>query len=395
MAGVPDQSLRDRTAISGIGWTAFSRASGTTVANLAAEASLNAIRDSGLTPRDIDGIITYRYFDDTIAPSDLMQALGITQCAFQAMDGLGGGWSCAAVLLAAMTVHTGICRHVLVFRAMNGRSEVHAIRQNRPLRPIRAGQFTAPFGAAHAAATLGHLATAHMARYGTTTLDFAHLAVAQRRHAMLNQKAVTRKPMTIEDHQSSPWIIYPFRLLDCCQETDNAVALVVTSAERARDLRAAPVYITAGVGGSNQPASLWESNGVHAAPAVYRAAGIGPNDLNFAQLYDPFTFLCMLHMEDFGLCEKGGVGAWVRAGQNGLDGPMPVNTHGGLLSEAYVHGLNHVVEAVQQLRPGGVVDDLCEGSHTFDRSRCRQVRDAEVGLVCAEVGGSALILRKA
>lgn len=299
------------------------------------------------------------------------------------------------MLAAALAVSAGLCRHVLVYRAMNGRSEVHAIRQNRPLRPIRAGQFTAPFGQAHAAAVLGHLATAHMARYGTTPLDFAHLAVTQRRHAALNRKAVARTPITIEDHQRSPWVIYPFRLLDCCLETDNAVALVVTSTERARDLRQAPVTITAGVGGNPQPASLTESNGVHAAPALYRAAGVGPRDLDFAQLYDPFTFMCMLHMEDFGLCEKGASGAWVRAGRNGLDGATPVNTHGGLLSEAYVHGLNHVVEAVQQLRPGGVIDDLCEGPHTFDRTRCRQVRDAELGLVVSEQGGSALVLKRA
>lgn len=387
--------LKDKTAIAGIGWTKFSRASGTSVLNLAAEASLNAIRDAGLFAQDIDGIITYRFFDDTVSPNDLVAALGITRCHYQSFDGVGGGWACSAVLLAAMAVYAGVCRHVLVFRAMNGRSEVHAIRQNRPLRAIRAAQFTAPFGAAHAAAVFGHLATAHMARYGTTTLDFAHLAVTQRTHALLNRKAVATAPITIEDHQRSPWVIYPFRVLDCCLETDNAVALVVTSAERARDLRQAPVYIMAGIGGSGQTVWPWETNGVNAAPTLYGSAGIIPKDVSFAQLYDPFTFMCMIHMEDFGLVQKGEVGAWVRAGQNGLNGPTPVNTHGGLLSEAYVHGLNHVIEAVQQLRPGGVVDDLCSGPHTFDRTTCRQVRNAEIGLACGEGGASALLLRKA
>jgi acetyl-CoA acetyltransferase len=392
---VPEHPLKDKTAIAGIGWTAFTRASGTTVLNLVADASLNAIQDAGLSVHDIDGAISYRYFDDTVAPNEVAAALGITQCHFQAFDTLGGGWSCAAVLLAAMAVHAGVCKHVLVYRGMNGRSEVHHIRQNRPLQPRRAQQFTAPFGQAHAAAALGHMATAHMARYGTTNLDFAHVAVTQRRHATLNRKAVAQKPISIEDHQNSPWFIYPFRLLDCCLETDNAVALIVTSAERARDLRHAPVYITAGVGGTGQTAVPWETNGVNAAAQLYRQAGISVRDLSFAQLYDPFTFMCMVHMEDFGLVEKGQVGAWVRAGENGLDGSTPVNTHGGHLSEAYVHGLNHVIEAVQQLRPDGVIDDYCDGAHTFDRTTCRQVRDARFGLVCGEAGWSALLLRRA
>jgi acetyl-CoA acetyltransferase len=385
-------AFNDSTAIVGIGWTAFSRNSGTSVLNLAAQASLNAIRDAGLAPHDIDGLISYRFFDDTVSPTELAQALGIVDVGFQSFDTQGGGWSCAAVLLGAMAVHAGICRNVLVYRAMNGRSEVGAVRRNRPGLAVRSAQYTVPFGAAHAAASLGQLATAHMARYGTTSLDFAHLAVRQRQHALLNTKAVMREPLSIEQHQASPWFIYPFRRFDCCLETDNAVAVVVSSLDRARDLKSAPVRVLAGVGGSGTAPALETSNGVFAAPRLYGSAGIRPTDLSFAQLYDPFTFICMLHMEDFGLAPKGEVGAWVRAGKNGLDGEMPVNTGGGQLSEAYVHGLNQVVEAVQQLRPGGVVDDLCDGAHTFDRTRCRQVRDARVGLVCGELGGSALLL---
>jgi acetyl-CoA acetyltransferase len=204
-----------------------------------------------------------------------------------------------------------------------------------------------------------------------------------------------RKPMTIEDHQSSRWIIYPFRLLDCCQETDGAVALVITSAERARDLKHAPVYIMSGTGGSGKTAGLWETNGVNAAPLLYEGAGITPRDVSIAEIYDPFTFMCMTHIEDFGLVKKGEIGPWVTAGHNRLDGALPVNTHGGLLSEGHIVGLNHFIEAVQQLRPEGVVDDLCEGPHTYDRSRCRQVRQPQIALVCGEGGGSAMLLRKA
>lgn len=391
-----EQPIKDKTAIVGIGWTPFTRNSGTSVGNLAAQASLNAIRDAGLSVDDIDGMVTYFHKRmDTIPPTSLVHALGLKNCTYNVMGDQGGSWNCAAVTTAAMAVHAGICKNVLVYRAQNTYTEGRAARAGRGYDVSGEEQFTTPFGWHHAAASFGFYATAHMARYGTTTLDFAHLAVTERQHAMLNQKAMMRKPMTIEDHQNSRWIVYPYRLLDCCQQTDGAVALVVTSADRARDCRHAPVYIMAGVGGAGPTAGLWETNGVNNGPLLYEGAGITPADLSFAELYDPFTFMCMTHMEDYGLCKKGEVGAWVRGGHNRLDGQMPVNTHGGLLSEAHVHGLNHVIEAVQQLRPEGVVDDLCAGLHTYDRTVCRQVRAPEIGLVCGESGGSALVLRKA
>jgi acetyl-CoA acetyltransferase len=383
--------LSDQTAIAGIGWTAFTKDSGTTVVNLAAEASLKAIEDAGLEVGDIDGIVTYWWRPDTIMPRDLAEALGITECHFELFNNVGGSWSCAAVTAAAMAVHAGMCRNVLVYRAMNGRSQEP---RGAPQATGKA-QYTIPFGLRHDAGNFGHYATAHMARYGTTTLDFAHLAVTQRRHAMLNTKAMMRTPITIEDHQASRWIVYPFRLLDCCLVSDGAGALVVTSAERARDLRHAPVLIhaAAGGGGTMGPWNRWETVGLEASKRLYAKVGVRPADLDFAEIYDPYTAMCMLHMENFGLVEEGGSGAWVRAGENGLDGQTPVNTHGGLLSEAYIQGLGHVIEAVQQLRPEGVVDDLCEGEHTFDRSTCRQVRDAKLGLVVAERGDSSLLLR--
>jgi acetyl-CoA acetyltransferase len=236
-----------------------------------------------------------------------------------------------------------------------------------------------------------------MAKYGTTSLDFAHLAVTEREHALLNKKAMMRPKgrITIEDHQNSRWIVYPFRLLDCCQETDGAVAMIITSAERARDLRQAPVYIMSGVGGSGPTRGWWETNAANAAQPLFEGAGITPADVSLAEIYDPFTLMCMIHIEDYGLVKKGEIGPWIRAGHNKLDGEIPINTHGGLLSEGHIHGQNHVIEAVQQLRPEGVVDDFCEGSHTYDRSICRQVRNPEIALVCGETGGSSLLLRRA
>lgn len=388
---MPEQALKDKTVIAGIGWTEFSRNSGTTVLNLAGEACLNAIADAGLSPKDIDGVVTYFWVPDTPTPRELVEALGIEKCNYEMNAQLGGGWSCGAVATAALAVHSGLCKNVLVYRAMNGRS---GRRMGRVVRETSGPlQFAAPYGVAHAAASFGHHATAHMAKFGTTTLDFAQVAVTQRKHASLNTKAVMRTPMTIEDHQSSRWVVYPFRLLDCCLETDGATALVVTTAERARDLKQAPVYIMSTVAGTAPVPNLWETNGVLAAPDLYGGAGITPKDVDVAELYDPFTFMCMAHMEDFGLVPKGEVGAWVTAGKNGLDGDVPVNTHGGLLSEVYLQGLNHVVEAVQQLRPSGVVDDLCAGPHTYDRSTCRQVREPHVALCCGEGGQSSLLLR--
>ncbi|HZT06180.1 MAG TPA: hypothetical protein VFC51_04060 [Chloroflexota bacterium] len=385
---------RDKTAIVGIGWTAFSRNSGVSTTSLAAQASFRAIEDAGLKPRDIDGVMSWFHkYADGISPRELGLAMNL-DCPFELFVDAGGHWMCGAVTAAASLVASGVCQNVLLYVARNSYSEGRA---RRPAEAAVGGgpdQFRNPFGQHLAATTFAMPATAHMARFGTTTLDFAHLAVTQRKHASLNKKAQMQKPITIEDHQNSRWISYPYRLLDCCQQTDGAVAVVITSAERARDLRHAPVYIMAGVAGEGETEHLWETNGVNIAPRLYRAAGVTPKDVDVAELYDPFTGMVMLHMEDFGLVPKGEVGGWVTAGKNGLDGETPVNTHGGLLNEGHIIALNHVVEAVQQLRPEGVIDDMCEGSHTYDRSMCRQVRDPKIALLCGESGGSGMLLRR-
>jgi 17-hydroxy-3-oxo-4-pregnene-20-carboxyl-CoA lyase len=388
---MPRNRFCDQTAIAGIGWTEFTKNSGTTVLNLAAKASLAAIDDAGLSVRDIDGVVTYYWNPDTINPQQLIQALGIQVCHYEVYAQLGGEWCCGAVASAAMAVHAGLCENVLVYRALNGRSEKNSHRG----AASGAAQFTAPYGVTHAAAKCGQTATAHMARFGTTSVDFGHLAITQRQHAILNQKAMMKTPISLEQHQTSRPIIYPYRLLDCCLRNDGAAALIVTSAERARDLRQPPVYIMAATAGHAPADHSWETNAVRAAPHLYGMAGISARDVSFAELYDPFTFMCMVHMEDFGLVPKGEVGGWVRAGENGLDGRVPVNTHGGSLSESYIQGLNHVVEAVQQLRPGGVVDDLCQGAHSYDRTMCRQIRNPNIALVGGEYGGSSLLLRRA
>jgi len=388
-------SIADQTAIVGVGWSAFSKASGVSVLELATEAGLAALTDAGLSVADVDGVISYQYnYPDTIYPRDLSHALGIEGCNFQILDTHGGASACSMVAAAAMAVHAGMCNNVLVFRAMNGRS---ARRTGGSRQPEGSGQWLIPFGSAHAAASFGPYYTAYMDRYGATTLDLAHVAVTQRANAALNTKAMMRTPITVDDHQNSPWVCYPFRLLDCCLQSDGAVALVVTSAERARSLRQPPVYISGMIGGTYppMPVASWEIEARRVAPLLYERSGLTPADVDFAELYDPFTGMVMLHVEGFGLAAPGEAPALYRSGGATLDGRLPVNTHGGLLSEVYMNGLNHVVEAVQQLRPGGVVDDLCTGPHDYDRTHCRQLRDPQIGLVCGECGASSLLLRRA
>lgn len=388
------QPIGNQTAVTGIGWTAFTRSAGCSVLALATEASLAAIADAGLNVDDIDGVITFFHNQDTIPPRQVAQALNLPDCNYMMMSALGGGWGCSAVASAAMAIHAGLCRNVLVFRALSGKSNTGKPARIAPNEE----QWSKPFGISHAAARFGPHVTAHMDRYGTTSLDFAHIAVTTRNHARLNRKAMMTDPMTIADHQASPWVIHPFRLLDFCIRSDGAVAVVVSAADRARDSRHGPVYIRAMMGGTltNQQgtlhAPLWEMYAHRAAGKLYAGGDLTAADVDLAELYDPFTGICLLHMEGFGLAPQGEGAARIRAGETGLDGRIPLNTHGGLLSEAYMHGLGHVVEAVQQLRKGGVVDDYCTGAHDYDRSHCRQVRDARVGLVCGECGDSSILL---
>jgi acetyl-CoA acetyltransferase len=234
-------------------------------------------------------------------------------------------------------------------------------------------------------------ARAYMDAYGVGAEDLGRIAIQQRANAALSPRAMMRAPLTMEDYLASRWIVEPFRLFDCCLETDAAVALVVTSAERARDLAQVPVLISGATYGSGH---TWYSNHradwTTTAAAVmskrlYAMAGLGPGDVDVAELYDAFTPLVLLQLEDYGFCAKGEAAALVAGGTTALGGRLPVNTHGGHLSEGYVHGLNHAIEAVSQLR-------WAAGD--------RQVPGAEVALSTGQPGyvagsSSAVILRRA
>ena len=385
-----DDFARNRAAISGVGYTPFSRDSGLPVEALALQASLSAIRDAGLTPQDIDGVVSYSVGDSAQVRS-VAQALGLEASNWY-VDLFGGGsFSCLSVANAAMAVALGLCRHVLVYRALNGRSG-RRFGQNASATVQAVGgadQFSIPFGQLAPVQSYGMLAKRHMIEYGTTTEHFGQVAVTLRENASKNDRAIMRNPITLDDHRQSRWIAEPFRLLDCCQETDGACALIVSRSEIAGDLPHPPVYLSSfAIGGSGAPALTPDKVAdftrffpAHIAPGLYARAGIEAGDIDLAALYDAFTFLIIAQLEDFGFCEKGEGGPFVADGQIEATGRIPVGTNGGLLSEGYVHGLNNVLEAVSQLRGD---------------AGARQIDGVEVALASgwgANVG-SALILSR-
>jgi acetyl-CoA acetyltransferase len=282
----------------------------------------------------------------------------------------------------------GIADYVVCYRSLNSAS---GIRRGTGRAQVMEAEmkFLLPYGCVSAAQQFALAARAHMVKYGTTTDHFGAVAVSQRTNAVLNERALFRTPLTMDDYRSSRWITEPFRLLDCCPETDGACAVVVTTAERAKDLAKRPVLISGAAWGPGQtrrsPAApdLARSGARYISPRLYEMAGVGPQDIDVAEMYDAFTYNVVVQVEDYGLCGEGEGGPFIESGNTALGGTVPVNTHGGMLSEGYIHGFNNVCEAVQQLR--GEAGD-------------RQVTGAEVALSTGQPGiasghTSAIILR--
>ncbi|HEX77413.1 MAG TPA: acetyl-CoA acetyltransferase [Dehalococcoidia bacterium] len=389
------ESLRDKCAIVGIGFTRFSSNSGVSVMNLALEACKKAIEDAGLTNRDVDAVLTYN-MSDSVPATEVATGLGLSELNYHLDQWAGGNASSGIVITAAMAVATGMCKYAVCFRAMNGRSGFRMGGGGRGITEARGeDQFLAPYGWTSWAHSFAMFFRRHMHKYGTKAEQLGHIAVACRKHACLNERAMQRKPLTLEEYMQEPMRVDPFRKYDICLETDGACAVVVTTAERARDLRHRPVYIMgAGYGGGPLPnsyglcTSAWlnwpdhtESYAKYIAPQLWGMAGVSPEDIDVAEVYDCFTGEVLIQLEDLGFCKKGEGGAFVEGGRIELGGELPVNTHGGHLSEAYIHGLNHVVEAVSQLRGD---------------AGPRQVKDAELALTTGfgYTVGSAMILRR-
>ena len=230
-------------------------------------------------------------------------------------------------------------------------------------------EFERTYGNTVAGQHFAHAARRHMHEFGTTSEQLGAIALAMRGHAQLNPKAVMHgKPMTLDDYLASPMLADPYRFFDCCLETDGAAAVVVTSAERARDLATSPVRILAAASGQPYPADeitnrrdIFRTGLTIAAPEAFGKAGVTPADVDFAMIYDCFTFEVLQQLEEVGFCKRGEGGPFVEGGRIELGGELPVNTHGGLLSEAHVLGMSHIVEAVRQLR-GGLGERQVEGA---------------------------------
>lgn len=364
-------SLKSQGAITGIGETAYLRASPSSAFELQIEASLAAIRDAGLNPKEIDGIIPIGI---TGAPAEaFVTNFGIPDLRFSALTPMGGASGIAAIQCAIAAVTTGVCNHVLIAAGRNVSSGAKAgVRIHQMPQFHLVTEFELPQGAVAPAQLYAPMARRHMELYGTTTRQFAEVAVTIRDHALLNDNAVMKKPITVEDHQTARMIADPFRLLDCSLESDGGAAFVVSRTDHARDMRQ-PVVQVLGIaeGHPDSPSSITQRPDLtrlgiaKAAPKAFGMAGVTHADIDVAEIYDCFTYIVICQLEDMGFCAKGEGGPFVEGGRLRLGGPLPTNTHGGLLSQAHMLGMNHVVELVRQLRGHG--------------GRA-QVADAEVGL---------------
>ncbi len=372
-------------AISGIGETAYVRGSPQSALELQIEASLAAISDAGLDPKDIDGIIPIGI---TGAPAEVFVTnFGIPDLRFSAVVPMGGASGIGSVQCAIAAISAGICNHVLIAAGRNVSSGARAgarIHQMPQFHLVT--EFELPQGAIAPAQLYAPMARRHMELYGTTSRQFGEIAVTMRDHALLNDNAVMKQPITLQDHQSSRMIADPFRLLDCSLESDGGAALVVSATDRARDMRQ-PVVRVLGIaeGHPDSPSSITQRADMtrlgtaKAAPRAFGMAGVGHDDIDVAEIYDCFTYIVLCQLEDMGFCAKGEGGPFVEGGRLRLGGKLPTNTHGGLLSQGHMLGMNHIVELVRQLR---------------GHAGRAQVPDAEVGLATGygDMGDGALAI---
>lgn len=387
MAGIdpPTAALRDRLAIAGVGATPQGKLDGRTPLDLGIEAFRNALDDAGLRKGDIDGLLT---MPGTTSPEASLhylrfgEAVGIDPRYTGSMT-MGGGTAGALVQMAALAINAGLASAVAC--VFGDTAKTGGSRFNR----ASGGEMPwSLWGMMGAAANSALAADRHMHRYGTTSRQLAEVAVACRHHASLNPQAVMREPITVDEHQASRWIVRPLRLLDCCLISDGGVCVIVTSAERARDLKQPPVLIS-GLGQAYTTRNLeredWWSvpHQRDALRDAFRMAGVTPQDIDVAQLYDNFTISVLLWLEHAGFCAEGEGGSFVEGGRIRLGGALPVNTAGGNLSESYMEGWLHIVEGVRQTRRA------CGPRQVADAELCL-VTGRGMALNCA----NAMILRR-
>jgi acetyl-CoA acetyltransferase len=374
-------------AVAGVGYTAFTATSEQSILELAREACRGAIDDAGIDPAEVDGIASFAVNHDSVPTQAVATVLALPRLDFSLDIDLGGQAPCHLVAQAAAAVSTGQAKAVLVYRAMKGRS---GPRVGGMEFAGGGGQYRYPMGYGAYLMYVAMWAQRFLAETGQGADDLAAVAIAQRAYAIANERAFRRKPLTYEQYIEAPYVVDPFRGADCTIEVDGACAVLVTSRERARDLRRPPAVIASGgyqagprpgldIGDHLAWRDYTRNYTSWMADGLYARAGVGPDDIEFAEIYDCFTSTVLMGLEGLGLVGRGESGAFVRAGETGLGGRLPTNTHGGLLAEGYLHGMNTLAEAVLQIQ---------------GRGGERQAPRHEVGIVTsgALMDGSGMIL---
>ncbi len=359
-------TLHNEAAIVGIGQTEFSKNSGRSELQLACEAVRAAIVDAGLKPSDIDGMTSFTL--DTTDEIAIAQSVGIGELTFFSCTPHGGGAAIGVVHQAVMAVATGSAKYVVCYRSLNGRSGQRyseGVSGDIITSDTIHWSWYMPWGLMTPASWVAMFTQRYMHETGAKSTDFAKVSISTRNHAVNNPAAFFYgKPLTLDEHQNARMICDPLRLFDCCQETDGACAAIITTPERARDLRAGGAIIR-GIGqaaGADQEvmtsfyrksvAAIPEMDSV--AKQTYEMSGLGPDDLDAAIIYDAFSSIVLMQLESFGLCGPGEAKDFVADDNLGLGGRLPTNTHGGQLSEAYIHGMNGVNEGVRLIRGDSV-----------------------------------------
>jgi acetyl-CoA acetyltransferase len=355
--------LGGKTAIAGIGATEFSKNSGRSELQLAVEAVSAALADAGIEPREVDGLVTFTM--DNNIEVEVARGIGAGDLAFFSRPHYGGGGGSGGVLHAALAVAAGVSDVCVVYRAMNERSQYRFGQPMGGALPPTSEYTGLIYHGLHGVTTAAAFIAMGMRRYmhetGATERDFANLAVNSRGFAATNPAAFFYgKPITVEDHLASRMIADPFRLLDCCQESDGAVAVVVVSAERAKSLKQKPAIIRAASqsapAGQMNLTSYYRDNiapydeVAFSAKQLYAMARMTPADISMANIYDHFAPTILPSLEGLGFCARGEAKDFIKGGTIGLDGRLPLNTNGGQVGEAYIHGMNGIAEAVRQIR---------------------------------------------
>ncbi|MSO76382.1 MAG: thiolase [Alphaproteobacteria bacterium] len=406
------KNLRGKYAIVGIGETTYTRGSSRTTRSMATWAIRNAMQDAGLTAQDVDGMLSYSG-NDSVFSTFVAGDLGIRLNFY--MDVHGGGSSTEALIgIATGVIEAGLCKTVAIFRSMNGYSQVRIGGTGaRSAVPINGDAIhSRAYGWQAAGQMFAPTFMRHMYDYGTKPEQVAMVKVTHSEHASRNPKAYYKQKVTVEDVLNSRIIVKPLHLLDCCVETDNGTCVIVTSIERARDLRHRPAVILACAGRVCKPridmhyqhGPISTVAGFYAKDILWKNSGVGPEDIDVTGSYDAFTFTTMLQLEDYGFCKKGDGGHYVSDGTIRLGGKRPNNTSGGHLCEGYTHGMNMVIENVRHLRDE--IDDHCpvgpdgKRRHTYDYGPgggCRALKKVELtaNLGWAMPGtGSSMVMRR-